>query len=75
MKHYMVKPKKVNVAPEPRDFFDKWSSFASEFKDLWEREIRRMVKEQKMAEKKAAQERVNQMRQQHNSSVDQEKGL
>ena len=38
MKHYMVKPKKANVGPEPRDFFDKWSSFVSEFKDLWERE-------------------------------------
>ena len=32
-----------------------------------------MVKEQKMAEKKAAQERVAQMRQQHNTSIDQER--
>lgn len=35
--------------------------------------VRRMVKEQKMAEKKAAQERVAQMRQQHNTSIDQER--
>merc|ERR1711935_520421 len=73
MKHYMVKPKKANVGPEPREFFDKWSSFVSEFKDLWEREVRRMVKERKVAEKKAAQERVAQLRQQHNSSIDQER--
>ena len=32
-----------------------------------------MIKEQKLAEKKAAQEKINQMRQQHNSSVTEER--
>ena len=32
MKTYMLKPKKPNQQPEPKDFFDKWTSFSSEFK-------------------------------------------
>ena len=34
-----------------------------------------MIKEQKLAEKKAAQEKINQMRQQHNSSVTEERKI
>ena len=32
MKTYMLKPKKPNQQAEPKDFFDKWTSFSSEFK-------------------------------------------
>ena len=88
MKTYMLKPKKPNQQPEPKDFFDKWTSFSSEFKgtsflsaflpvfhryftvilDLWEREVRRFIKEAKLAEKRLAQAKVEEMRKQHNSS-------
>ena len=32
MQLYMLKPKKHNIPPEPKEFFDKWTSFISEFK-------------------------------------------
>ena len=38
------------------------------FLDLWEREIRRFIKEAKLAEKRLAQAKVEEMRKQHNSS-------
>ena len=36
--------------------------------DLWEREVRRFIKEAKLAEKRLAQAKVEEMRKQHNSS-------
>ena len=49
-----------------------FSGFACEFTgvilDLWEREIRRFIKEAKLAEKRLAQAKVEEMRKQHNSS-------
>ena len=38
------------------------------FSDLWEREVRRFIKEAKLAEKRLAQAKVEEMRKQHNSS-------
>ena len=38
------------------------------FLDLWEREVRRFIKEAKLAEKRLAQAKVEEMRKQHNSS-------
>ena len=72
MDFYAVQPKKANVEPEPKEFFDLWSSFCAEFKvsqntfyqfynfrkDIWEREIKLAMKRKKQAEVKKAQERV-----------------
>jgi len=32
MDFYAVQPKKANVEPEPKEFFDLWTSFCAEFK-------------------------------------------
>lgn len=64
MDFYAVQPKKANVEPEPKEFFDLWSSFCAEFKDIWEREIKLAMKRKKQAEVKKAQERVEFIRRQ-----------
>ncbi|CAG5094834.1 Oidioi.mRNA.OKI2018_I69.XSR.g13902.t2.cds [Oikopleura dioica] len=67
MDFYAVQPKKPNVDPEPKEFFDLWTSFCAEFKDIWEREIKLAMKRKKQAEVKKAQERVEFIRRQQNS--------
>ena len=51
-----------------RPFTGKLTGISNGFLDLWEREVRRFIKEAKLAEKRLAQAKVEEMRKQHNSS-------
>ena len=62
MNFYAVKPKKANIEPEPKEFYDLWSAFCAEFKDVWEREIKKAIKEKEISERRKAQERVDSLR-------------
>ena len=59
MEFYGLAPKKPNIEPEPKEFFDLWTAFLAEFKDIWEREVKRAVKDKQIAERRRAQERVD----------------
>jgi len=59
MEFYAVPPKKPNIEPEPKEFFDLWTAFCAEFKDIWEREIKKAIKDKTNEERRKAQERVD----------------
>lgn len=44
LKYFRYTPKKSSEL-DPKDFFSLWSSFASDFKDVWNREQQRIFKE------------------------------
>ena len=44
LKYFKFTPKK-NSELDPKDFFSLWSAFASDFKDIWNREQQRIFKE------------------------------
>ena len=44
LRFFKYTPKK-NSELDPKEFFTLWSSFASDFKDVWNREQQRIFKE------------------------------
>ena len=62
MDYYTLAPKKPNVQPEPKEFFDLWTAFCAEFKDIWEREHKKAIKNKQIEERRKAQERVDLLR-------------
>lgn len=47
LKYFKYAPKK-NAELDPKEFFSLWSSFASDFKDVWNREQQRIFKEKQV---------------------------
>jgi len=52
---------KKSSEPSPKDFFTLWSSFASDFKDVWNREQQRIFKENLDKAKKVVKEKKKQV--------------
>jgi len=52
---------KKSSEPNPKDFFSLWSSFASDFKDVWNREQQRIFKENLDKAKKVVKEKKKQV--------------
>ncbi|ESO02023.1 hypothetical protein HELRODRAFT_65173, partial [Helobdella robusta] len=42
---FMVKPKPAESSVSPKDFFSLWFSFCQDFKDIWKKEIQKILKE------------------------------
>lgn len=58
---YCVVAKKRGQDVSCKDFFHYWSQFCSSFKDIWEKEVRKLLKERAILAKKKVEELRNNM--------------